>query len=132
MSVVVYVSQYRHQHDDEGKNVIPRDHKHHPFRQGLGLGEGMSPSSPGKHIILSRWLQYGWKMYLETVPVGAGAIFALHRYRGYGKIPMLSYPIRQRKGGVKMDILLSLFVAVMGGVICHYIIKWLDGNNDDN
>lgn len=31
------------------------------------------------------------------------------------------------------DIFVSVFVAVMGGVICHYIIKWLDnGNNDDN
>lgn len=28
-----------------------------------------------------------------------------------------------------MDVFTSLIVAVMGGVICHYIIKWLDGDN---
>ena len=26
-----------------------------------------------------------------------------------------------------MEFIASLIVAVMGGVICHYIIKWLDG-----
>lgn len=31
------------------------------------------------------------------------------------------------------DIVIALFVTVMGGVVCHYIIKWLDsGNNNDN
>lgn len=27
-----------------------------------------------------------------------------------------------------MDLFASLIVTVMGGVICHYIIKWLDGD----
>jgi hypothetical protein len=27
-----------------------------------------------------------------------------------------------------MEFIASLIVAVMGGVICHYIIKWLDGD----
>nr|DAS42477.1 MAG TPA: toxin [Caudoviricetes sp.] len=27
-----------------------------------------------------------------------------------------------------MDIIVSIFIAVVSGVICHYIIKWLDGN----
>ena len=27
-----------------------------------------------------------------------------------------------------MEIFASFFVAVMAGVICHYIIKWLDGD----
>lgn len=31
-----------------------------------------------------------------------------------------------------MEILISLFVTVMGGVVCHYIIKWLDSNTKDN
>lgn len=31
------------------------------------------------------------------------------------------------------EVLISILAAVVGGVICHYIIKWLDsGNNDDN
>ena len=50
----------------------------------------------------------------------------------YDIISMLSYPIRQRKGGVHMEILISFLVAVMAGVTCHYIIKWLDSNDDDN
>ena len=51
---------------------------------------------------------------------------------GYAIIFMLSYPIRQRKGGGHMEILASFLVAVMAGVACHYIIKWLDGDNNDN
>lgn len=31
-----------------------------------------------------------------------------------------------------IDFAVSVLVAVMGGVICHYIIKWLDGNDNDN
>lgn len=28
----------------------------------------------------------------------------------------------------RMEFIISLIIAVMGGVICHYIIKWLDGD----
>ena len=46
---------------------------------------------------------------------------------------LLSYPIRQRKGGDYLhDVLISVVVTVVGGVICHYIIKWLDSDNHDN
>lgn len=46
---------------------------------------------------------------------------------------LLSYPIRQRKGGETMyEVLLSILATVVGGVICHYIIKWLDGGKHDN
>jgi len=31
-----------------------------------------------------------------------------------------------------MNMLALRLVAVMGGVVFHYIIKWLDGNKDDN
>lgn len=31
-----------------------------------------------------------------------------------------------------LEFVMSVLVAVVGGVICHYIIKWLDGNDDDN
>ena len=32
-SLGLYVGQYRHQHDDESKQVIPRNHNNHPFRK---------------------------------------------------------------------------------------------------
>ena len=31
-----------------------------------------------------------------------------------------------------MDALFTFFVAVAAGVACHYIIKWLDGDQKDN
>ena len=31
-----------------------------------------------------------------------------------------------------MDVVLSLMVTVVGGIMSHYIIKWLDSNHDDN
>lgn len=30
------------------------------------------------------------------------------------------------------DVLISVVVTIVGGVICHYIIKWLDGDEHDN
>lgn len=34
------------------------------------------------------------------------------------------------KGGLSMDdYILSFFIAVAAGVVCHYIIKWLDDDN---
>ena len=34
-----------------------------------------------------------------------------------------------QKGGVStMEHVLSFFIAVAAGVVCHYIIKWLDGD----
>lgn len=34
-----------------------------------------------------------------------------------------------QKGGAIMEVMMSFLVAVTGGVVCHYIIKWLDGGN---
>ncbi len=31
-----------------------------------------------------------------------------------------------------MEYIASFFVAVVGGIVCHYIIKWLDSKDDDN
>ena len=37
----------------------------------------------------------------------------------------------QREGGVSyMEVVLSFLVAVAAGVTCHYVIKWLDSEND--
>ena len=41
---------------------------------------------------------------------------------------LLPPPILARKGGAYMDYLLSFIIAVMAGVVCHLIIKWLDGD----
>lgn len=46
---------------------------------------------------------------------------------------LLSYPDRQREGGDCLyDIAVTVIAAVVGGVICHYIIKWLDSGKHDN
>lgn len=31
-----------------------------------------------------------------------------------------------------MEIIITFFVAVAAGVVCHYIIKWLDGDHKDS
>ena len=31
-----------------------------------------------------------------------------------------------------MELFASFFIAVMAGVACHYIIKWLDGDDKSN
>ncbi len=31
-----------------------------------------------------------------------------------------------------LDFTISILTAIVGGVICHYIIKWLDGSDNDN
>lgn len=39
--------------------------------------------------------------------------------------------VLNKKGGCScMEIFMSFVVAVMAGVTCHYVIKWLDGNKD--
>ena len=35
-------------------------------------------------------------------------------------------------GGVHMEVIITFLVAVAAGVACHYIIKWLDGDHEDN
>lgn len=31
-----------------------------------------------------------------------------------------------------LEAIVSLLIAITGGVACHYIIKWLDSKHDDN
>lgn len=40
------------------------------------------------------------------------------------------YP--QQGGGVHMEFFISFLIAVAAGVACHYIIKWLDGDDKSN
>ena len=41
---------------------------------------------------------------------------------------MLPPPRQVRKGGVTYGNILVVCAAVAAGVVCHYIIKWLDGD----
>lgn len=34
----------------------------------------------------------------------------------------------EQEGGFALDILISFYIAVMAGVVCHLICKWLDDN----
>lgn len=45
-------------------------------------------------------------------------------------IEFLCYRLQTRYGKevFAMEIFTSFFVAVMAGVVCHCIIKWLDGD----
>lgn len=36
----------------------------------------------------------------------------------------------QQEGGVRMDVVCSFLIAVAAGVVCHYVIKWLDGDEE--
>ena len=47
----------------------------------------------------------------------------------YAIIPMLPPPNSgDRKEVPSLEIITSFLVAVAAGVVCHYIIKWLDGD----
>ena len=50
----------------------------------------------------------------------------------YAIIIMLSNRYPTTGGGVNMEVIIAFLVAVAAGVVCHYIIKWLDGDNKDN
>ena len=73
-------------------------------------------------------------MYLGTVPVGAGAVFALHRYDMVQSLCCHTQSGNGKRGGVceVLDFTISVLSAVVGGVFCHCIIKCLDGSDDDN
>jgi hypothetical protein len=40
---------------------------------------------------------------------------------------MLPTKFQQRKEVFALEYVISFFIAVTAGVVCHYIIKWLDG-----
>lgn len=50
----------------------------------------------------------------------------------YDTIAVLSYRYLATGGGVWMEIAISFLVTVIGGVVCHLIVKWLDRNDKDN
>ena len=45
---------------------------------------------------------------------------------------MLSNQNLATGGGVNMEILITFLIAVAAGVVCHYVIKWLDSDRKDN
>ena len=44
----------------------------------------------------------------------------------------VAYRYPQQGGGACMEFFISFSVTVLGGVACHYIIKWLDGDDKSN
>ncbi len=45
---------------------------------------------------------------------------------------MLLTDTRNREEVSMLEFLTSFLLAVLGGVACHYIIKWLDGGDKGN
>ena len=43
-------------------------------------------------------------------------------------INYVTAPIPGQEGGVIVEVIFSFYIAVAAGVVCHYIIKWLDGD----
>ena len=44
----------------------------------------------------------------------------------------VAHQYQQQGGGVCMEVVISFLVAVLAGVACHYIIKWLDSDDKSN
>jgi len=45
---------------------------------------------------------------------------------------MLLTDTRNREEVSMLEFLTSFLIAVLGGVACHYIIKWLGGDDEGN
>ena len=45
---------------------------------------------------------------------------------------MLLTDTRNREEVSALEFFISFLIAVMAGVACHYIIKWLDGDDKSN
>jgi hypothetical protein len=43
----------------------------------------------------------------------------------------VAHQIPAKEGGVYMEYAISFLIAVAAGVVCHYVIKWLDGGKGD-
>ncbi len=46
----------------------------------------------------------------------------------YDKVLLLPPLDWYRKGVNSMEVFITFLVAVAAGVVCHYVIKWLDGD----
>ena len=54
--------------------------------------------------------------------------FRCQKQSHYSIIGLLPPQYWQQEGGAHMELLWSFLVAVAAGVVCHYVIKWLDGD----
>lgn len=50
----------------------------------------------------------------------------------YAIIYVLSNRYPTTGGSVQMEVILSFLVTVIGGVVCHFIVKWPDSNDKNN
>lgn len=59
---------------------------------------------------------------------------AWNKLWNYAKKHDIMYPLPNRYlatgGGVRMEVIIAFLVTVVGGVACHYAIKWLDSRHD--
>lgn len=73
----------------------------------------------------------------EDENVTSGVVPALDGFFSFAFSPLTCYtvsvviPIPATEGGEHVDFILSLFVTVVGGVACHYIIRWLDRDDHE-
>ena len=50
----------------------------------------------------------------------------------YDTLFVLSHQYLATGGGVCVEYIVTFIVTVAGGVVCHYIIKWLDSKHKDD
>ena len=62
---------------------------------------------------------FSYELMIEVCRIICYNFFVAHRYP-------------QQGGGVNIGIFYIFLIAVLGGVACHYIIKWLDGDDKGN
>ena len=62
---------------------------------------------------------FSYELMIEVCRIICYNFFVAHQYP-------------QRGGGACMEFFISFLVTVLGGVACHYIIKWLDGDDKSN
>ena len=63
----------------------------------------------------------------ENISPPPGKALRILAERGIVAVLPFLNPATERGGHV--EILISFLIAVMAGVACHYIIKWLDGDD---
>lgn len=100
-------------------------------KQGVEEAEGRNFSAFRKEVA-GRFLLQEDGTSLDSVWEELCSAYLLKCVGICDSILVLSYRYPATGGGGCMDIIASLFVAVLGGVICHLIVKWLDSNEKDD
>lgn len=82
-------------------------------------------------VFVNLFLFYPYGVWVvKSFMLNEGGIFhnlIFSHSANYATIYMLSHPIRQRKGGACMEIIISFFLSIVASIIAYYVCKWLDG-----